>query len=203
MFYTHGRYIGESYYSILCDEYINKNKEESRYERKLYHGHMVPDSSLGAIPKKETANLDLMYDERPYFWEYDGITLREMTREDYIKNHEIVYDTEASVFFDSDVKLPQLDDELSDFENAHLNFGGEDDRIEFAILTFSSVDVRIMVALRLLPVWSRLLITSRIFTLMNATSTISVQRAFSMRNSSITSRRLSLTAISGQFPREL
>ena len=134
MFYTHGRYIGESYYSILCDEYINKNKEESRYERKLYHGHMVPDSSLGAIPKKETANLDLMYDERPYFWEYDGITLREMTREDYIKNHEIVYDTEASVFFDSDVKLPQLDDELSDFENAHLNFGGEDDRIEFAIL---------------------------------------------------------------------
>lgn len=38
-----------------------------------------------------------------------------------------------AVFFDSDVKLPYEPDSLSDFEAEHLNFGCEDDRIEFSI----------------------------------------------------------------------
>ena len=56
-----------------------------------------------------------------------------MNEEEYRINHGMIYDTESCIFFDSDVKLPYEPDSLSDFEAEHLNFGCEDDRIEFSI----------------------------------------------------------------------
>lgn len=131
MFYTGGRYIGEYYYSILIDEYKNGVKKRENY--------VIPNSTLGnpdteyADAGKNAGKVVCPGDSRPYFWEYDGIILREMTKEDYLINHNIVFDTQSSVFFDSDVKLPMVSEEISEFEEAHLNFGCEDGRMEFAI----------------------------------------------------------------------
>lgn len=133
MFYTQGSYVGESYYSMLREEYDHQTQPQKDDVRKHYHAHLVPDSSLGDTGSRLKRQIAPLYDERPYFWEYDGILLRDMTEEDYLKNHEIIFDTEASVYFDSDVKLPQVKEELTDFEKLHLHFGCEDDRLEFAI----------------------------------------------------------------------
>lgn len=132
MFYTQGSYVGESYYSILQEEYEHETWGKN-YERKSYHNRLIPDSTLGDTGMKSKKQIAPLYDGRPYFWAYDGILLREMTEEDCLKNHEIVYETEACVFFDSDVKLPEIAEELTDFEKAHLHFGGEDDRLSFSI----------------------------------------------------------------------
>ncbi|MEE1304117.1 MAG: GNAT family protein [Agathobacter sp.] len=132
MFFTYGKYIGEFYYSILREEYDNGIKSRDSYE--------LPYSELGEFSEDIVIDGVLVHkpenpgEERPYFWRYDGIELREMTEEYNMINRQMIYDSEACVYFDSDVKLPTLGKELTDFEKAHLNFGCEDDRIEFAIL---------------------------------------------------------------------
>lgn len=132
MFYIHGRYVGEYYYSMLREEYDKGAKRRDNFT--------IPDSNLGQLPDGIVKSGRLVTlpanpgDERAYFWKYDGIELRDMTKEEYLMNRAIVYDTEACVFYDSDVKLPGCgSEELTDYENAHLNFGGEDNRIEFSI----------------------------------------------------------------------
>lgn len=131
MFFTHGTYVGEYYYSILREEYDNHVQKRESYD--------LPESSLGELSEDMVKDGKLAGkpvspgEERPYFWEYDGIVLRDMTKEDYMVNRHIIYDTQACVHYDSDVKLPTIGDELTDFEKSHLNFGCDDDRIEFAI----------------------------------------------------------------------
>lgn len=131
MFYTNGKYLGEYYYSILREEYDLRITKRESYE--------LPRSTLGELSDdivKGGRLIDMPVnpgDLRPYFWEYDGIELRDMTYEEYMINRSIIYDTQACVFYDSDVKLPVIYDELTEFEEAHLNFGCDDNRIEFAI----------------------------------------------------------------------
>lgn len=131
MFYTHGKYIGEYYYSLLDYEYNEGIKQREKYD--------LPDSEIGKLSEKFLKFGKLVQKpEKPgsngtYFWKYDGIVLRDMTEEDYLKNHDIIFDTGACVFYDSDVKLPMVSKELSEYEKSHLNFNCDDDRIEFAI----------------------------------------------------------------------
>ena len=139
MFFTNGRYIGEYYYSILRSEY--DRIKESSYNRDLMkrENYEWPVSSQGELPQGYVKDGKLVNRPanpgaaREYFWEYDGILLRDMTEEDYQRNHNIIYDTQACIFFDSEVKLPIVKDELSEFEKSHLGFECNDDRIEFAI----------------------------------------------------------------------
>lgn len=131
MFYTGGHYTGELYYSLLDFEYNGTGTDKER-ARKNYKGFEVFDSTLGNL-EKHTAKGPLVWEQRPYYWEYDGIVLSDMNEEEYRINHGMIYDTESCIFFDSDVKLPYEPDSLSDFEAEHLNFGCEDDRIEFSI----------------------------------------------------------------------
>lgn len=131
MFFTHGTYIGEYYYSILREEYDNGIKTRDNYD--------LPYSNLAELSEDIVKDGVLVHkpenpgEERPYFWRYDGIELREMREEDYMTNRKIIYDTQACLFYDSDVKFPTLGKELTEFEKAHLNFGCDDDRMEFAI----------------------------------------------------------------------
>lgn len=131
MFYTHGTYLGEYYYSILKEEFDAGITKRDNYEWQK--------SSLGKLADSVVKDGKLVKppsnpgDDREYFWEYDGIVLRDMTPEDYMVNRNIIYDTQACVYFDGEVKLPYMDGELTEFEKAHLNFGCDDDRIEFAI----------------------------------------------------------------------
>lgn len=133
MFYTCGKYVGESYYSMLCDEYNNITTNKPDYDTINYLGYNIPNTSLGMSDKSIPKNEIPLLSDRPYFWEYDGICIREMTKEYNLINHEMILDTEACCFFDSDVKLPIISDELSEQEINHLDFGGDDDRLEFAI----------------------------------------------------------------------
>lgn len=131
MFYMHGAYVGEYYYSMIREEFDAGMSKRVSYE--------LPDSDLGKLPEGYLEDGCLVHsvahpgESRPYFWKYDGIELRDMTEEDYWIKRQMIYDTEACIFFDSDVKLPPISEELTEFEKEHLNFGCEDDRLEFAI----------------------------------------------------------------------
>lgn len=107
--------------------------------RELDPKRSFPVSRLGELPQgvvqdgkivKKPANPGAY---RPYFWKYDGIELREMTETEYLINHEMIYDTKACVLYDCDVKLPMVENDLSEQEKAHLYFASDDDRLEFAI----------------------------------------------------------------------
>lgn len=131
MFYTGGRYKGELYFSLLDYEYNGTGTDIER-KKKNYKGYEVPDFSDGS-DRLHAAAGPLVWEQRPYYWEYDGIVLSDMNEAEYRLNHEMVYDTESCIFYDSEVKLPDVSDSLSDFESEHINFGCDDDRIEFSI----------------------------------------------------------------------
>lgn len=124
IFYTTGVYLGEYYYSLLREEY--EKGLFCRQEEALWLPH-------AGKKQEHTVHSASLFDDRPYFWCYDGITLRDMQKQDYLINHEMIYDTESCIFYESDVKLPECPDELTVYEEEHLAFGQEDDRIEFAI----------------------------------------------------------------------
>lgn len=132
IYYTGGKYIGEYYYSMLADEYDAGNNNPENQS--------VPDSNIGDLMSGTMQEGMLVKQPenpgspRKYFWEYDGIELCDMTEEYYVKMNEIAYDSEACVKYDGGVKLPAQVDELSEQQRAHLNFEGDDNRIEYAIL---------------------------------------------------------------------
>ena len=55
------------------------------------------------------------------------------TREDYLKNNEIIFDSAICRIYDDEVKMPGFTDVVDEFAISHLNYGMEDNRIEFAI----------------------------------------------------------------------
>lgn len=131
LFYINGTYVGEYYLSILRKEYVLWKKQG--FPIKNVDVSSIPQSTLGIKEtQKQTVKLPL-YDARDNFWSYDGITLREMREDDYLKNHEMVFDTDSCILYDSEVKLPAYQEELSEHELAHIALQNEDNRIEFAM----------------------------------------------------------------------
>lgn len=142
MFYSHGRYYDEYYYGMLKEEYLACQTKKGRKEAVFQTGIRKQEfSGEGRMREKAAAEpaqsildkLPSVYADGRCFWEYEGIRLRGMKESDCIKNHEILYDSEACRFYDNDVKLPGNLDKLTDFEREHLDFGGGDERIVFAI----------------------------------------------------------------------
>lgn len=131
LFFMHGSYIGEYYFSLLRSEYFLWKKGKLQLEEKEADNsdflQEIQDETADAAEKIP------FYDKRDNFWSYDRITLREMRREDYLKNHEMIFDTQSCIMYDSEVKLPDLPEELYPQEEAHLALQNEDNRIEFAI----------------------------------------------------------------------
>ena len=125
MFFSHKKYFGQFYYGILKDEF-EKGVFRPGYDEK------IPDSDLG---KKENDVLDFpsLFEERHNFWQLEDINLRDMTEEDYYKNREMLFDSMEARFYDNDVKLPMLTDELTKREETYMYFGGDGDRIEFSV----------------------------------------------------------------------
>lgn len=104
----------------------NNDPQKNKFQRKVMQ---IKEQFLQIAPAKFLP----IYGKRPYFWEYDGIRLRETTEEDCVKQHELLYDSQGCRFFDNDVKLPCDIEKLSDFDEEHLGFGGEDGRIVFTV----------------------------------------------------------------------
>lgn len=130
IYYTQGKYVGEYYYSILRQEFLLWKKQGWMIEAV---DKEVPDSELGKKTFKETGASLPIYDGRDDFWCFEDIKLREMTEEDYLKNHEILFDTESCIMYDSSVKLPDFQDELTEEEEEHIALQMQDNRIEFAM----------------------------------------------------------------------
>lgn len=124
MFYSKGEYKNQFYYGITVEEFENIQKHTE--------DKTVWESDLGKLSKPYNHIGDLL-NERDYFWQYQDICLREMTEEDYHKNKEIVFSSMDARYYDNDVKLPMITGELSEREKEYLHFGGEGDRIEFAV----------------------------------------------------------------------
>lgn len=103
MFYVHGKYLTEYYFGLLEEEYreITNNVE---YDKDYLFN--IPYSSLGELKNKDIASKVIMNDTGEYFWNYEDITLRATTKDDYIKDSEILYDSKICRFYDNDVKLP-------------------------------------------------------------------------------------------------
>ncbi len=125
MFYHHGKYYAQYYYGITDLEYRTPSKEK---------GKLCLESSLGLVQSTQNDFQNLLK-ERPYFWQYDEILIRDMTEQDYYQNREMLFASQDSRFYDNEVKLPMLLDALTEKEEEHLHFEGQDDRIEFAVTT--------------------------------------------------------------------
>lgn len=156
MFYTHGRYDSEIYLGLLEREYLGEKTEQFELDRRLAvrrgDGVLPADAlandselcKLGKARRTATDSTDnmrlcklvdaeqLLYDHK-YYWAYEDIILREMTEEDYMKNHEILLDSMSCRFYDCDVSLPVFSEEPTERDKEHLRFEGEDGRLEFAV----------------------------------------------------------------------
>lgn len=121
-FYSQGKYFYQEYYGITKREFESGSKRQED----------LKDGKKEAVYK--AGKLSHLLEERSYFWMFNNIIVREMTEEDYVKNREIYFRAKDARFYDNDVKLPLLSDELTEKEAAHLNFGGDGSRLEFAIL---------------------------------------------------------------------
>lgn len=129
MFFSHGKYFFQEYYGITKEEY-KKNVKPVDYI----------ESSLEKSEKEnltERTNLAGLLADRPYFWLFENVIVREMTEEDYLKNREIYFRSKDARFYDNDVKLPIVTEELSEKEEMHMNFGGDGTRLEFAVVNLS------------------------------------------------------------------
>lgn len=125
-FFSHGTYFYQDYYGITKSEYENKAE-----------GNVTPDiKEQVTLMNTSFKSLKGLLEPREYFWMYDNILVREMTEEDYLKNREIMFRSQDARFYDNDVKLPLVTEELTEREEAHLNFGGDGTRLEFAIVNF-------------------------------------------------------------------
>lgn len=124
-FYSHGKYYDQYYYGITREEFDNSSRRENRVE-------VVPDSDLGELLEMPEKLTDL-FQERPYFWEYNNLIIRDMTEEDYIMNREMVFFSWDARYYDNDVRLPMLLEELTEKEEENLHFGNTEKRIEFAV----------------------------------------------------------------------
>ena len=119
-FFSGGKYFSQDYYGITKDEFTNLSAEKK--------------SKPFKEPVKVHGKLKQLLEERPYFWLFENILVREMTKEDYLKNREILFSSREARFYDNDVKLPPVTDELTEREEEHLSFGGDGTRLEFAVV---------------------------------------------------------------------
>ena len=122
-FFSHGNYLSQEYYGITKEEF-EKSKKGLDFE---------PETEEVCKGTKFSGLLE----ERPYFWLFENIIIREMTEEDYLKNREILFRAKDARFYDNDVKLPVVTKDLTAREEAHLNFGGDGTRLEFAVLNLN------------------------------------------------------------------
>ena len=151
MFYTHGKYVGEYYFGMLENEYRDYCQslsissgtcgQETSY---TFRNTPMPEHHLATIPTSTFGDggakkyVKPVFEDRPYFWSWNGITLRGMEEDDYLKNQQMLYHSWHCRLYDNDVKLPENSDELSEHAWAHLDFGGDDNRLEFAIMDENS-----------------------------------------------------------------
>ncbi|MBR3807163.1 MAG: GNAT family N-acetyltransferase [Lachnospiraceae bacterium] len=119
-FFSGGKYFSQDYYGITKNEFENL--------------HAKKKSKLFKETAKTAGKLKLLLEERPYFWLFENIVVREMTKEDYLKNREMLFLSKDARFYDNDVKLPPVSDELTEREEEHLGFGGDGTRLEFAVV---------------------------------------------------------------------
>ena len=121
-FFSHGQYFYQEYYGITRPEFefIEKRKD-------IFDVEAIEENV-------KKADLRGLLEERPYFWMFENIIVREMTEEDYLKNREMYFRAKDARFYDNDVKLPLLTEKLTEKEEMHLNFGGDGSRVEFAIV---------------------------------------------------------------------
>lgn len=125
-FFSHGKYFSQDYYGMTRKEFENPGMK----------GNLESVSENDSVAKyaEVTKKLKSLWEERAYFWMYENILVREMTKEDYLKNREILFMSKDARFYDNDVKLPPISSELTQKEEEHLSFGGDGTRLEFAIV---------------------------------------------------------------------
>lgn len=126
-FYSQGRYFCQDYYGITVEEFENpgiRKKSEN----------VLGDDEENIKNMGMSVKFKSLIAQRPYFWMYQNIIVREMTEEDYLKNREIYFLSKDARYYDNDVKLPLVADELTQKEEEHLHFGGDGTRLEFAIV---------------------------------------------------------------------
>ena len=126
-FYSQGRYFCQDYYGITVEEF--ENPEIRKKSENVLGDDEENIKNMGMSVKFKS-----LIAQRPYFWMYQNIIVREMTEEDYLKNREIYFLSKDARYYDNDVKLPLVADELTQKEEEHLHFGGDGTRLEFAIV---------------------------------------------------------------------
>lgn len=125
MFFSHKKYFGQYYYGILKEEF------ERGGLKKCVANH-IPENDLGKI-EGDMPDFGSLFEDRYNFWDWNGILIRDMTEDDYYFNREMLFDSLEMRYYDNDVKLPIINEKLTEREEEYIHFGGDGNRIEFAV----------------------------------------------------------------------
>jgi RimJ/RimL family protein N-acetyltransferase len=140
MFYSHNAYWSAYEYGMTIEDFdaFVKTKENQKERANLHHNKQaVHQTTLVALREQmeriKREQFTSVYEKDSYFWEYEGIRLRELREEDCLIWHELLFDSESCRYYDNDVKLPFDVGELTEFDRQHLAFGGDDNRLVFTV----------------------------------------------------------------------
>ena len=134
MFIIEGKKVSEYYYGITESEYRNPKRNELHHKQ-APNQYMTPLRCV--CDEIESKNLQAFskveYEKKDQCYYCNGLKFRAMTVQDYRINNDIIYDSQVCRWYDDDVKIPGLTDNVDEFQLAHLDYKMEDGRLEFAI----------------------------------------------------------------------
>lgn len=134
MFLEDGIAVAEDYYGMTEAEFRNENRT-NRKQAEVPFNYKTPIFSNFAVKEKDDKYTYsyINYEKVEDFYICNGLKFRGMTREDCLKNNEIIFDSAICRLYDDEVKMPGFTDVVDEFALSHLNYGMEDNRLEFAI----------------------------------------------------------------------
>lgn len=134
MFIEDGVVVAEDYYGMTEAEYRDGGRA-NRKQKKVPEDYKTPIWSDFAVKEQDEKYTYLYadYEKVENYYLCNNLKFRGTKREDYLKNNEIIFDSAICRMYDDEVKMPGFTEVVDDFALAHVNYGMEDNRLEFAI----------------------------------------------------------------------
>jgi len=142
MYFTHGRYYDELIYGMTEAEYREwKENGFAVCQSKIDENSQITEETVGQEAESSVKHAASSHDEgkekffceRENFWQYKAIKLRQTMEEDIPFMLDLLEDSDGCRYYYHDVILADCVDGIVESMTEHLNFGGEDGRLEFTI----------------------------------------------------------------------
>lgn len=134
MFVIGNNKVTEYYYGMTEDEYRMPKRCECYHHKSAPDNYITPIiSTLGETESnRDCLFQDVDFRENDKCFYCNELKFRGTKLEDCIINNNMLYDSQICRWFDDDVKLPEDLSKVSEYSLNHLDYKGDDDRLEFA-----------------------------------------------------------------------